>query len=69
MSSTKLKMIIIMNIRIQVMVSERKNHIRMSGMMPRNKNDLNHITNIITEKYIQLKENNLKASHILVGHF
>jgi hypothetical protein len=40
MSSTKLKMIIIMNIRIQVMVSERKNHIRMSGMMPRNKNDL-----------------------------
>jgi hypothetical protein len=69
MSSTKLKMIIIMNIMIQVMVSERKNHRRMSGMMPRNKNDLNHITNIITEKYIQLKENKLKASRIFASHF
>ncbi len=29
--------------------SRRKNHRRMSEIMPRNKNDLNHITNIITE--------------------
>jgi hypothetical protein len=60
-SSIKLKMIIIMNIMIQVMVSERKNHIRMSGMMPRNKNDLDRITNTITENYVQLKENKFKS--------
>jgi hypothetical protein len=60
MSSTKLKMIIIMNIMIQVMVSERKNHRRMSGMMPRNKYDLNHITNIITENTSNLKKISLK---------
>ena len=52
---------------IQVMVAERKNHRRMSGMMPRSKYDLNHITNIITENYIQLKENKPKASRIFAS--
>ena len=42
------------------MVAERKNHRRMGGIMPRSKYDLNHITNIITENYIQLKEISLK---------
>jgi hypothetical protein len=37
--------------------------------MPRSKYDLNHITDTITENYIQLKENKLKVSRISGSHF
>jgi hypothetical protein len=38
----------------------------MNEIMPRSKYDLNHITDTITENYIQLKENKRKVVYPLV---